>query len=164
MVLPAQRRRTAPGIHRQGAPGETGRVEVGVVYKRQARLEVFIDALQYLAKKGLTAAAVLANFHRQRVLPLTERRLAIFELTPEAPAEGSRMSNGLLSLDAASQRAKSAVAHLPSDPEDLWKIKMRHEEGYISLVSLVFQSLLISHCFFSFFLFLIWVVLAGTEP
>ena len=50
----------------------------GVAPERQARLRVFIDALQYLAKKGLTAAAVLANFHRQRVLPLTERRLAIF--------------------------------------------------------------------------------------
>jgi hypothetical protein len=30
---------------------------------------------------------------------------------------------------------KSAVANFPSDPEDLWKIKMRPEEGYIQLVS-----------------------------
>ena len=114
-------------------------MEVGVVYKRQARLEVFIDALQYLAKKGLTALAVIANFHRQRVIPLMERRLAIFELTPEAVAEGSRMSSELLPLDAAAQRARSAVAHYPSDPEDLSKIKMRPEEGYISLVSLAFN-------------------------
>ena len=46
--------------------------------KQQARLEVFTKALQYLAKKELTAAAVIANFHRQRVLPLMERRLAIY--------------------------------------------------------------------------------------
>ena len=65
-----------------------------------------------------------------------ERRLAIFERTPEAAAEGSRMSSVLLSLDAAAQRAKSAVAHFPSDPEDLWRIKMRPEDGYISSVSL----------------------------
>ena len=95
-------------------------------------------ALQYLAKKELTAAAVIENFHRQRVIPLMERRLPIFELTPEAAAEGSRMSSVLLPLDAAAQSAKSAVAQFPSDPEDLWRIKMRPEKGYISLVSLAF--------------------------
>ena len=66
-----------------------------------------------------------------------ERRLPIFELTPEAAAEGSRTSNELLSHDAAAQRARSAVAHFPSNPEDLWKVKMRPEKGYITLVSLV---------------------------
>ena len=64
-----------------------------------------------------------------------ERRLAIYQLTSKAVPEGSRMSRRLLSRDAATQRAKSAVAHFPSDPEDHWKIKMRAEEGYISLVS-----------------------------
>ena len=68
-----------------------------------------------------------------------ERRLPIFELTPEAAAEGSRMSSVLLPLDAAAQSAKSAVAQFPSDPEDLWRIKMRPEKGYISLVSLAFD-------------------------
>ena len=92
-----------------------------------------------LAGKRLTVTAVIANFHRQRVLPLMERRLAIFKLTPEAMAEGSRMSNGLLSLDTTAQRAKSAVAHFSSDPGDLWKVKMRPEEGYISLVSSAFD-------------------------
>ena len=107
--------------------------------ERQTRLKVFIEVLQYLVKKGLTAAAVIANFHRQRVIPLMERRLAIFELTPEAVAEGSRMSSGLLPLNATAHWAKSAVAHFPSDPEDLWKIKMRPEKGYISLVSPTFD-------------------------
>ena len=87
--------------------------------KQQARLEVCTDALQHLVKRGLTAAAVIANFHRQRVIPLMERRLPIFELTLEAAAEGSRMSSVLLPLDAAAQRARSAVARFPSDPEDL---------------------------------------------
>ena len=68
--------------------------------KKQARLEVFIDALQHLVKKGLTAAAVIVNFHRQRVIPFMERRLPIFDLTPEAAAEGSKMSSELLSYDA----------------------------------------------------------------
>ena len=66
-----------------------------------------------------------------------ERSLLIFQLTSEAPAEGSRTSNELLSHDVAARRARSAVAHIPSNPEDLWKIKMRPEKGYITLVSLV---------------------------
>ena len=97
------------------------------------------NVLQRLARKGLTAPAVIVNFHRQRVIPLMERRLAIFELTLEATGEGSRMSSVLLSLDTAALRAKSAVLHFPKNPEDLWKIKMYPEEGYISLVSLAFD-------------------------
>ena len=92
---------------------------MGGAHECQPRLKVLTDALQRLARKGLTAPAVIANFHRQRVIPLMERRLAIFELTPEAAVEGSRMSSVPLSLDAAALRAKSAVSHFPSDPEDL---------------------------------------------
>ena len=82
--------------------------------KQQDRLEVFTNALQYLVKKGLMVAAVIANFHRRRVIPLVERRLPIFELTPEAAAEGWRTSNELLSShDAAARRARSVVAQFP---------------------------------------------------
>ena len=69
--------------------------------ERQAKLGVFINALQHLACQGLTAAAVIANFHRQRVLTLMERRLAIYQLIPKAVPEGSRMSRKLLSRNAA---------------------------------------------------------------
>ena len=62
----------------------------------QARLEILTNALVHLARKGLTAAAVIANFHWQRVIPLTERSLPIFGLTPGVPASGSRMSTVLL--------------------------------------------------------------------
>ena len=105
----------------------------------QARLEVLTNALRRLARKGLTAAAVIANFHRQRVIPLMERNLPIFDLTPEAPSAGSRMSYVLLPRDVAAQRTKSAVADFLDNPDDLWKIKMRPEKGYISLVSLAFD-------------------------
>ena len=81
-----------------------------------------------MVKKGLTAVAVIANFHRQRVILLMERRLSIYELTPEAAAEGSRMLSVLLPLDVAAQRARGAVARFPSDPEDLWRIKMHPED------------------------------------
>ena len=107
---------------------------------QQAKLGVFTDALAHLAKKGLTTAAVIANFHRQRVIPLVERALPIFELTPGSQVEGSRTSNKLLSQTTAARRAKYAVAEFPQNPEDLWMIKMRPEPGYISLVSFDFES------------------------
>ena len=99
------------------------------------------NALQRLARKGLTAAVVIPNFHRQRVIPLTERNLPIFDLTPEAPYAGSRTSNVLLPRDVAARRAKSAVAEFLDNPDDLWEIKMRPETGYISVVSSSFNSL-----------------------
>ena len=77
-----------------------------------------------------------------------ERRLPIFELNLEAPYEGSRTSNVLLPHNVAARRAKSAVAEFPDNPDDLWKIKMRPEAGYISVVSLSFNSLSISCCLF----------------
>ena len=99
------------------------------------------EALRHLARKGLTAAAVIANFHRQRVIPLTKRSLPIFDLTPEASSAGSRMSYVLLPRDVAARRAKNAVAEFPDNPEDLWKIKMRPEAEYLSGVSSSFYSL-----------------------
>jgi hypothetical protein len=39
-----------------------------------------LKALKALAGVGLTAAAVLANLHHQRIIPLIERRLRIFEM------------------------------------------------------------------------------------
>ena len=63
-----------------------------------------------------------------------ERALPIFELTPGSQVEGSRTSNKLLSRTTAARRARYAVAEFPQNPEDLWRIKMRPEPGYISLV------------------------------
>ena len=96
---------------------------------QQARLEGLTDALACLARKGLTAAAVIANFHRQRVIPLVERALPIFELTPGSKVEGSRTSSKLLSHTNAARRAKYTVAKFPQDPTDLWRIKMRPRAG-----------------------------------
>jgi hypothetical protein len=64
-----------------------------------------------------------------------ERALPIYKLTPGTQASGSRTAVELLSRTTAARRAKYAVAEFPHDPEDLWRIKMRPETGYISLVS-----------------------------
>ena len=45
--------------------------------ERQSKLKVYTDALCRLTGKGLTAAAVVANFHRQRVLLLMEMKLPL---------------------------------------------------------------------------------------
>ena len=91
----------------------------GVAPSATRLLEVLTDALAHLARKGLTAAAVITNFHRQRVIPLMERRLPIFELTPEAPAESSRTSDVPLPHSLAARRAKNAVVEFPDKPDDL---------------------------------------------
>ena len=75
--------------------------------------------MRRLAEKGLTAAAVIANFHRQRVLPLMERRLPIYQLTPQAASEGSRMVAKLLTHDVAAQRAKHMVSRFPTNTAEL---------------------------------------------
>ena len=140
MVLPSELPWRAPGVHQPGPPGATGEVGLGgVTQAQQDKLEGLTDALARLAKKGLTAAAVIANFHRQRVIPLVERALPIFQLTPGSQVEGSRTSSKLLSHTNAAQRAKYVVAEFPQDPADLWRIKMRPEPGYISLVSFGFE-------------------------
>ena len=67
---------------------------------------------------------IASRAYFQQVLPLMERKLAIFQLTPKAAFGGSWMSKRLLSRNAAAQKAKSTVANFPSDSGDLWKIKM----------------------------------------
>jgi hypothetical protein len=68
----SQRVVTAAGSNwRDGAPCE-----------RQKNLQPLLEALQELRDGGLTAAGVVAAIHRQRVLPLTERRLLLSKMTP----------------------------------------------------------------------------------
>ena len=74
-----------------------------------------------------------------------ERRLAIYQLTPQAAFEGLRMSGELLSHDVATQRAMSTVAHFPSDTAEIWAIKMCPKAGYVQLVRIV-SIMLVSHC------------------
>ena len=74
-------------------------------------------------------------------MPLTERSLTIFGLTPRVPASGSRTSMVLLPRGIAAQRARNAVAEFPDDANDLWEIKMRPESGYLSVVNLDFNPL-----------------------
>ena len=98
---------------------------------------MYTDALQRLAGKGLTAAIVIANFHRRRVLPLKERKLPLFYMTGDAPYKGTRMVEEFLSDSVSTQRAGQAVSQPPSDLADYWRVSMRPDAGYIQVVSFV---------------------------
>jgi hypothetical protein len=61
----------------------------GVVEDDKPKLEPLLDVLRRLRQRGLMAGMVAVAFHRWRVLPLTQRRLRLNKMTPEASLEGS---------------------------------------------------------------------------
>lgn len=112
--------------------------------ERKARLREHLAALAKLVSAGLNAAAVIANFHRQRVVPLMQRSLPIYALTEKASPVGSRMKKDLLPQAYALTRARSAVdtQKVVCDEGVVWRLPMRPAEGYLRLVSHRFFS----HC------------------
>jgi hypothetical protein len=113
----------------------------GTPHDRQKNLEPLLKALEALQKGGLTAAGVIAVIHRRRVLPLAERRLPLWEMTPEADVEGSRMSSDPLPIDVLFGRVAAALGK--PDASAFSQPSMRPDCGCVSLVSVC-----------SFFLFL----------
>jgi hypothetical protein len=69
----------AGGNWRYGAPRE-----------KHKNLQPLLKALEELREGGLTAAGVVAAIHRRRVLPLTERRLPLWEMMSGVDLEGLR--------------------------------------------------------------------------
>jgi hypothetical protein len=82
---------------------------------------------------------VVAAFHHRRVLPLTQRRLWLDEMTPEALLEGSRVSHESLPLDEVTRRARWMVRSFWQ--EDIDWVPMRPTQGFEPLVSVVFDDL-----------------------
>ena len=58
----------------------------------QSKLQPLLRVLERLRSRGLTAAVVVAAFHRQRVLPLMAERRRLFEMRPDEPIKGIWMS------------------------------------------------------------------------
>jgi hypothetical protein len=131
-----------------GLPAYTGKVVTerpdlwgwGVVKADQPRLDALLGAMDRLRRHGVTAAGVVATFHRRRVLPLMARRLRLDEMTPEAPIDGSRMSSEILTTDEVFRRVKDTVEGV-TDLGFLSQPPMRPTQGYVSLVSVRFVSL-----------------------
>jgi hypothetical protein len=116
----------------------------GTPHDRQKNLQPLLKALEGLRKGGLTAAGVIAAIHRRRVLPLTERRLPLWEMTPEADLEGSRMFSNPLPVDDLHRRV--AITLGKPDVGALSQPLMRPDRGCVSLVSVHSFFLLASDC------------------
>jgi hypothetical protein len=116
----------------------------GAPHDRQKNLQPLLVALQELRDGGLTAAGVVAAIHRRRVLPLTERRLLLLEMTLGVDLEGSQMSSVPLPADDLHRRVAGTVGKL--DVDALTQPSMRPERGCISLVSVRSFFLLVSGC------------------
>jgi hypothetical protein len=116
----------------------------GTPHDRQKNLQPRLKALEELRKGGLTAAGVIVAIHRRRVLPLTERRLPLWEMTPEVDLEGLRMSSDPLPVDDLHGRV--AVTLGKPDTGALSQPLMRPDRGCVSLVSVRSFFLLASDC------------------
>jgi hypothetical protein len=116
----------------------------GTPRDRQKNLQPLLKALEELRKGGLTAAGVVAAIHRRRVLPLTERRLPLWEMTPGADVEGLRMSSDPLPVDDLHRRVAGTLEK--PDAGALSQPLMRPDRGCVSLVSVRSFFLLASDC------------------
>jgi hypothetical protein len=116
----------------------------GTPRDRQKNLQPLPKALEELRKGGLTAAGVVAAIHRWRVLPLTERRLPLWEMTRGVDLEGSRMSSDPLPIEDLHRRVTGTLGK--PDAGVLSQPSMRPDHGCVSLVSVRSFFLLVSDC------------------
>jgi hypothetical protein len=116
----------------------------GTPHDRQKNLQPLLKALEELRERGITAAGVVAAIHRRRVLPLTERWLPLWEMTPGVDLEGLRMSSDPLPVDDLHRWVASTVGK--SDAGALSQLLMRPDRGCVSLVSVRPFFLLVSDC------------------
>jgi hypothetical protein len=105
----------------------------GAPLERQKNLQPLLKALEELRERGLTAAGVVAAIHRRRVLPLTERRLPLWEMTPGVDLEGLQMSSDPLPVDDLHRRVAGTVGKL--DAGAFSQLSMCPDRGCVSLVS-----------------------------
>jgi hypothetical protein len=116
----------------------------GTPRERQKNLQPLLRALEELREGGLTAAGVVAAIHRRRVLPLTERRLPLWEMTPGVDLEGLQMSSDPLPTDDIHRRVADTVGKLEAGAFS--QPSMRPNRGCVSLVSVRSYFLLVSDC------------------
>ena len=108
------------------------RWKYGVPREDQPKLQPLLEGLERLRGRCLTAAVVVAPFHRRRVLPLMARRRRLFDMRPNEPIEGIWMSAAALSDKEILRRVRETVdGKLKSG--GLTHIVMRSLQGYVSV-------------------------------
>jgi hypothetical protein len=116
----------------------------GAPHDRQKNLQPRLKAQEELREKGLTAVGVVAAIHRRRVLPLTERRLPLWEMTLGVDLKGLQMSSDPLPTNDLHRRVAGTVAKLEAGTFS--QPLMRPDRGCVSLVSIRSFFLLASDC------------------
>jgi hypothetical protein len=116
----------------------------GTPRDRQKNLQPLLKALEELRKGGLTTVGVVAAIHRRRVLPLTERRLPLWEMTPGVDLEGVWMSSDPLPVDDLHRRVADTLGK--PDADALSQLLTCPDRGCVSLVSVRSFFLLVSDC------------------
>ena len=106
----------------------------GVPREDQPKLQSLLEGLERLRDRGLTTAVVVVAFHHRRVLPLMARRRLLFEMSPDEPIDGIRMSAAALSDEEVLRRVREAVEGRLKI-SGLSPFPMRPLPGYLSLVS-----------------------------
>ena len=81
----------------------------GIPKEDQPKLQPLLEALERLHGRGLMVAMVVAAFHRRRVLPLMARWRRLFEMTPDEPIDGIRLSAVALPDEEILRRVKEMV-------------------------------------------------------
>ena len=140
VVLRAQRRRAAPGVHRQGAAREAGCLIVrGVAPRAPGEARGVHRRAPAPGEQGADRG------HRHRQLPPAEgasphgEEASSFPDDGGCPYEGTRMVEEFLSDGVSAQRAGRAVSQPPGGLGDLWGVLMRPDEVFIQLVSVKFR-------------------------
>jgi hypothetical protein len=100
-------------------------------------LESLTTTLRSLADVRLGAASVIANFHHQRIIPLMERELHIFEMSDVANPTllaRSRLLQERLLPEYAATRVRRAVSlkSVPHSNDDLWSFVMLPDTPAVS--------------------------------
>jgi hypothetical protein len=113
---------------------------------RQDRLDSALKALKALADAGLTAASVLANLLRRRIIPLMKRRLRIFvmdETTDPVALAHSRLLLDLFPQEYSTTRARRAInlKVIRNDDATLWSFAMLPEGPLVSRVPAPLRSI-----------------------
>jgi hypothetical protein len=132
-----------PSFSQRVVTAANGNWRYGAPRERQKNLQPLLKALEEL-RGGLTAAGVVAAIHRRRVLPLTERRLPLWEMTPGVNLEGLQMSSNPLPADDLHRRVAGTVGKL--DAGAFSQLSMRPDRECVSLVSVRSFFLLVSDC------------------
>ena len=78
----------------------------GVLREEQSKLQPLLEGLERMRSRCITMAVVVAAFHRRRVLPLMARRRRLFDMRPDEPIEGIRMSAAALSDEVVLRRVR----------------------------------------------------------